>query len=182
MILSWINRFLNNCRKSKVSDPQTGEKVLVQRKFLIKREQNLYRENKNFEISRQQLNLKMNQEGIYECHGRIHPNKSVVPEKLVEVAHLQTIYGGVTLTMSIIRDQYWIPTLRQLVKRIIKRCYECKKFNISNYPKPSQGLIPTEQNKARFAIFSNRNRLSRAIHMLNKTKERYQSLFIVVHL
>ena len=66
-ILSWINRFLNSCKKSKVSGPLT-DKVLVQKKFLIKREQNLYSNTENFEISRQQLNLKMNQEGIYECH------------------------------------------------------------------------------------------------------------------
>ena len=91
---------------------------------------------KNFEISRKQLNLKMNQEGIYECHGRIHGdypvfilNKSLLAE---EEAHLQTIHGGVTLTMARIRDQYWIPTLRQLVKRIIKKCYGCKRFNISH--------------------------------------------------
>ena len=49
----------------------------------------------------------MNQEGIYECHGRIQedypvfiPNKSVLAEKLVEEAHLQTIHVGVTLTMA----------------------------------------------------------------------------------
>ena len=153
-ILSWINRFLSNWRKTRVSGPLTAEKVLVQRKFLIKREQNLYSNTKNFEISRQQLNLKMNQEGIYECHGRIQgdypvfiPHKSVLAEKLVEEAHLQTIHGGVTLTMARIRDQYWIPTLRQLVKRIIKRCYGCKRCNISHYPKPSQGLIPTDRTK-----------------------------------
>ena len=53
--------------------------------MLIKREQNLYSNTKNFEISRQQLNLKMNQEVIYECHGRIErdypvfiPNKSLL--------------------------------------------------------------------------------------------------------
>ena len=153
-ILSWINRFLSNYRKTKVIGPLTAEKVLVQRKFLIKREQNLYSNTKNFEISRQQLNLKMNQEGIYERHGRIQEdypvfitNKSVPAEKLVEEAHLQTIHGGVTLAMVRIRDQYWITTLRQLVKRIIKRCYECKRFNISHYLKPSQGLIPTGRTK-----------------------------------
>ena len=129
-ILSWINRFLNYYRKSKVSGPLTADKVLVQKKFLIKREQNLYSNTENFKISRQQLNLKMNQEGIYKCHGRIQgdcpvfiPNKSVLTEKLVEEAHLQTIHRGVTLIIYRIRDQYWIPTLRQLVKRIIKRCY-----------------------------------------------------------
>ena len=128
-ILSWINRFLNSCKKSKVSGPLT-DKVLVQKKFLIKREQNLYSNTENFKISRQQLNLKMNQEGIYKCDALIQgdytvfiPNKSVLTEKLVEEAHLQTIYGGVTLIIARIRDQYWIPTLRQLVKRIIKKCY-----------------------------------------------------------
>ena len=57
------------------------------------------------------------------------------------------MHGGVTLTMARIRDQYWIPTLKQLVKRIIKRCYVCKRFNISHYPKPSQRLIPTDKTK-----------------------------------
>ena len=96
----------------------------------------------------------MNQKVIYECHGRIQghypvfiPNKLLVAEKLVEEAHLQTVHQGVTLTVARIRDQYWIPTLRQLVKRIIKRCYVCKRFNISHYPKPSQGLIPTDRTK-----------------------------------
>ena len=70
-VLSWVNRFLNNCRKSKVRGPLTTEKVLVQGKFLIKREQNLYSKTKNFGISRQQLNLKINQEGIYEVEKSI---------------------------------------------------------------------------------------------------------------
>ena len=48
------------------------------------------------------------------------PNKSVLAEKLVEKAPLQTIHRGLILAMARIRDQYWIPTLRQLVKRIIK--------------------------------------------------------------
>ena len=62
---------LNNFRKRKISGPLRADKVLVQRKFLIKREQNLYSNIKCFKISRQQLNLKMNQEVICECRGRI---------------------------------------------------------------------------------------------------------------
>ena len=87
-ILSRVNRFLNNCRKIKVIGPLTADKVLVKRKFWIKREQNLYSIMENFEISRQQLDLKLNQEGIYQCHGRIPrdypvfiPNKSVLAEQ-----------------------------------------------------------------------------------------------------
>ena len=40
---------------SKISGPQIPDKVLVQRKFLIKREQNVYSNTEKFEISRQQL-------------------------------------------------------------------------------------------------------------------------------
>ena len=66
-----LDKSINSRRKNKVSGPITADKVLVQRKFLTKREQNLYSNTENFEISRQQLNLKLNQEGIYECHGEI---------------------------------------------------------------------------------------------------------------
>ena len=75
------------------------------------------------------------------------PNKSVLAEKLVEEAHLQRIYGEVTLTMARIRYHYWIPTLRQLVKRTIKRCYGCRRFSISHYLKPSLGLLSTDKTK-----------------------------------
>ena len=51
-ILSWINCFLSNCRKNKVIGSPTTDEVLVQRKFLIKREQNLYSNTENSEISR----------------------------------------------------------------------------------------------------------------------------------
>ena len=59
----------------------------------------------------------MSRQGYYPV---FIPNKSVLAEKLVEGAPLQTTHRGLTLTMARIRDQYWIPTLRQLVKRIIK--------------------------------------------------------------
>ena len=100
-------------QKEQVTGPLTTDKVLVQRKFLTKRKQNLFSNAKNFEISRQQLNVKLNQEGIYECHGRIQVDypvfrsiRSVLAEKLVEEAHLETIHRRVTLTMARISDQY----------------------------------------------------------------------------
>ena len=67
---------------------------------MIKRERNLYSKTKNFGISRQQLDLKINQEGVYEVE------KSISAEKIAEETHLQTIHGRVTLTMIKIKDQY----------------------------------------------------------------------------
>ena len=96
----------------------------------------------------------MNQERIYEFDSLTQgdypvliPKKSVQAEKLLEKAHLKIIHYGVTLTITRMKDQCWIPALRQLVKMIIKRCYGCKRFNISHYRKPSQELIPTDGTK-----------------------------------
>ena len=110
------------------------------------------------------------------------PNKLVLAEKLVEEAHLQRIYGEVTLTMASIKDHYSIATLRQLVKRIIKRRYGCRRFSISHYPKPSQGLIPTDRTKQDTPFSVIGADYAGFIYMQDQRKERYQSLFIVAHL
>ena len=59
------------------------------------------------------------------------PRESKLAEKLVEEAHIQTIHGGVTLTMAKVRSKYWV---RQLVKRVLRQCYGCKKFQVKRYP------------------------------------------------
>ena len=49
-------------------------------------------------------------------------------KKLVAHAHLRTLYRGVGHTMAKIRERSWIPKLRQLTKRVIHKCYGCKRF------------------------------------------------------
>ncbi|XP_046846776.1 uncharacterized protein LOC124440422 [Xenia sp. Carnegie-2017] len=47
--------------------------------------------------------------------------------------------------MSKVREKYWVPRLRRLVKEQRKRCYRCKRFTI----KPYQSLIPAPLPKTR---------------------------------
>ena len=41
--------------------------------------------------------------------------------------------------------EYFIPNLRQLVKKTIEKCYGCKRFRVSHYLQPSTGLLPVER-------------------------------------
>lgn len=41
--------------------------------------------------------------------------------------HKQVMHGGVRETFTHIRQTYWIPQGRQLVKRIISKCVTCRK-------------------------------------------------------
>ena len=71
------------------------------------------------------LNLQRNTNDMYECRGRIQgdypiyiPKYSLLAEKIVQEAHIRTINGEVSLTMTEVRKNYWIPKLRGLTKKI----------------------------------------------------------------
>ena len=75
------------------------------------------------------------------------PDDGVFTEKLVAHFHTQTLHGGVGLTMAKVRETYWIPRLRQLVKRLIKCCYGCKRFHVSAFANPPPGYLPTDRTE-----------------------------------
>lgn len=49
-------------------------------------------------------------------------------KKLVQQIHAKALHGGVSLTMASIREEYWIPPLRWLVKSVRSACWGCKRF------------------------------------------------------
>ena len=81
--------------------------------------------SENYENDRLQLNLQL----LLECQERIQgvypvylPHTVVYTEKFVEEAHESTLQGGMQLTMAKVREGHWVPCLRPLVKRIVKKC------------------------------------------------------------
>ena len=108
--LTWIRRFINNSRvKEKVKrkkGPLSTNETEFELMEMIKIYQNKQGETK-FKQTEQQLNLKRNENGIYECNVRIIgeypifiPKTTLLAEKLIERAHYQTLHGGITLTMA----------------------------------------------------------------------------------
>ena len=73
------------------------------------------------------------------------PADAVFTRKLVQRIHVETLHGGVALTMAAIREQYWIPTLRQLVKSVRSACWGCKRFIASPLTVPPPGPLPTDR-------------------------------------
>ena len=120
-VTAWVNRFIQNCRHSKQSDPLKTSEIEKQRKFYIKSEQKRLESSDQFQDDRKRLNLVQNSEGIYECRGRIQgshpvylPKEFLYTEKIIWAAHKKTMHGGVTMTMSNLREHYWIPSLREI--------------------------------------------------------------------
>ena len=97
----------------------TTEELINQQKFWTKREQQRFKKDSKFKSDSKHLTLKENAECIYKYQGRIQghyhvylTSKSLLSEKLIFHAHLKTIHG-VNITMTNIRENYWIPGLRQ---------------------------------------------------------------------
>ena len=132
--------------------PLASSQTEKQREFPIKEEQHRYSKCERFGLRKQQLNLKLSEEGLYKGYSRIQgeypifvPRKSKLVEKLIEEAHIQTIHGGVTLTVAKARSKNWVSTLRQLVKRVLRICYGRKKFHVKSYPVPQKRLLLTDR-------------------------------------
>ena len=95
------------------------------------------------------LNLQLNDTGVLECRGRIAgqysiflPENSDFTRKVVEQAHLTTLYGGVASTMARLRERYWVPKLRRMVKKARSDCFGCVKFRSQAYQNPPPGNLP----------------------------------------
>ena len=60
-------------------------------------------------------------------------------------AHLTTLHGGVGLTITKIREHYWVPKLRQRTKKIVTNWFGCKRFQAVALKEPPQASLPTER-------------------------------------
>ena len=154
-VTAWIMRFVGNCKQKK-SERSAGplttnatEKVVH---WSVKRAQETYMGTEKFKQDQLNLNLQKNGKGLYECRGRIQgsypiylPPSAVLSEKLVQDVHILTLHGGVGLTMTYIRSDYWIPRLRRLTKKVIRGCFGCKKFQAAAFKSPPPGNLPVDR-------------------------------------
>lgn len=67
--------------------------------------------------------------------------------QLVEEVHQETLHGGVGLTVAKVRTRYWIPKLKQLVKKVRQSCHGCKRFQASAYAAPPPRNLPTTRTQ-----------------------------------
>lgn len=61
--------------------------------------------------------------------------------RLIESYHRRTLHGGAQLTLGAIRQEFWIPRGRALVKACILRCLTCLRWRAVS-PQPLMGDLP----------------------------------------
>ena len=154
-IVAWVARFALNSRLKKqerMAGPLTTEEIQQQHLFWTKRPQQI--QDVKVRDDQQRLGLKGNEQGILECQDRVQGHHPVyLPDthpytvKFVEDAHHCTLHGGVGLTMSHIRERYWVPRLRRLTNRVIKQCHGCRRLQVRAALRPPPGNLPRDRTE-----------------------------------
>ena len=89
--------------------------------------------------------------GILKCGGRLNnaefsqaakhpifiPKNSDITALIITSMHERMFHANVDLTITTVRQRYWIPSLRQRVKSIVHRCVHCLRIKDSGAAYPS---------------------------------------------
>eukprot|EP00795_Rhopilema_esculentum_P008342 gene8342-14309_t len=142
-ITALVLRFVTNCRRQeKQTGMLTAEEIESAEMFWI-------REVQQAKEIRPDVPLKKDPLGIWRCHGRVPdynpiflPRSNTYVERLIEQCHRRMLHGGVSVTMSCIRERFWVPKLRTLVKKVIHNCDKCKRFRVQGLAAPSNSQLP----------------------------------------
>ena len=150
-ITGWLFRFCHNALKKAhqeklITGPLSTEEVeKVKNAWTLRAQRNIDLTADNM----QALGVKKDADGMYRWDGRFAeeypvfiPRDSELTEPLIRHYHQKCLHGGISMTMSEIRKDFWIPTLRRLSKKIIKQCNICKVFAAKPYDPPATGLLP----------------------------------------
>ena len=103
-----------------------------------------------------QLGLFIEEDNIIRCEGRLHhssvpeaakqpvllPAKHRLTELIIQERHNIVHHNGIRETLSSVRQKYWIPRGRESVKRVLRRCVTCKKFEGKSFPTPRHPPLP----------------------------------------
>jgi len=166
-VTAYVYRFTHNLKRQQPSrsGPLTSTELSEARRQLIKSVQHstypdelaflLKKTNKSPPLVRQ-LRLFLDDTKLIRCGGRIHnapttdaskfpyllPNKHVVTRMIVADTHRKLHHGGVSITVTALRQVYWIPCIRQCVKSVLRRCVSCRKLIGKPYRSPDPPPLP----------------------------------------
>ncbi|UYV61031.1 hypothetical protein LAZ67_1003189, partial [Cordylochernes scorpioides] len=154
-ITGWIFRFFYNCRKllkREKSGALSIEEIETSFNRIIRcaQQEDYYIELKQLEAFQPlsgkshliKLNPFLDKGGLLRVGGRLNnallsfdqkhpiilPKAHYITQLVIRHYHERLLHAGVQLTLSAIREKYWIPSGRCLVKQILFKCIKCARF------------------------------------------------------
>ena len=166
-VTAWVNRFIIKLRKeTNLSGPLEATEITkaetMWTKYVQSTEFHSVIENiqkKKSDNLIVQLGLYMDNSGLIRCQGRLEnaeicegaryplllPKCHRYTDLIIQCYHKKAFHTGCAQTLSSIRQKYWIPQGRRVVKCVLKKCTICRRHEGGPYKMPLMPPIPTER-------------------------------------
>ena len=106
-----------------------------------------------------QLNLRLDTNGLLRCQGRLAnaqlsqaakypkllPKDAHFTQLVIKDAHCRVLHSGVSQTLATVRQEYWIPHGRAIIKKILKNCRVCRRVEGAPFAMPRMPDLPRER-------------------------------------
>ena len=103
-----------------------------------------------------QLCLFLDAKGFLRCGGRIHnaplnettrfpyllPSKHPLSQLIILNIHVSLYHSGIGVTITALRQIYWIPSARQYIKSLLRKCVICLRATGKPFPAPDPAPLP----------------------------------------
>lgn len=168
-VTAYVLRFVANCRSAtlkQTSHLTPNELHRAEVAWLTSCQTTEYRQEiENLKSNKprlplvRQLRLFLDTDGLIRCGGRIHnaplsqdtkfpillPKKHPITRHIVIQAHERQLHAGINATITELRQRYWIPSIRQYVRSILRKCVTCRKVNGRPYVSPDPPPLPSNR-------------------------------------
>ena len=98
------------------------------------------------------------------------PRQSLLAAKITDEAQIEQHMGGgrVILTMAAISENYWVLKLHKVTKRVIRKCFECKRFHTKPLTTKHQGILQSDRTTGTRFLLSNWYRFCKSNHVVQQ--------------
>ena len=118
--------------------------------------ENIQSKSRNRSPLVRQLRLFTDDKGFIRCGGRLHnaplaehtrfpyllPTNHPFTALTVYDTHERQLHSGVAATVTALRQTYWIISMRQYVKKLLRRCVTCKRVDGIPFKAPDPAPLP----------------------------------------
>lgn len=188
-ITAYVNRFVRNCRIAKeLRETYTLKTEEIHNAIIIwitnTQVKSFYDkftdESKQWSIVRQ-LKIYKADDKTFRSGGRLGnalvcetakypyllPTKDRFTTLVIQEAHERQIHAGVNITVTFLRQTFWIQCIRQFVRSVLKKCVICRKVTGKPFQKPEPPPLPKERVQEDVPFSISGVDFARSLHIMN---------------
>ena len=156
-VLTYVLKFCSNLRRKTGPTSFDGNERKFAETLLIREAQVSLKTHKNFPVWEKQLSIFADNDGVLRCRGRIEnalnlpysakhpailPGDHHLTTLYVRRAHARVLHNGTRETLAELRSQFWVIKGRSVVKRILRNCIICRRYEGKSCHVPPPPPLP----------------------------------------